>query len=119
MALNIVAYRKVSLAGYGEGWDDCYLRVRAANATQRKDWIEFFQKDGVTEEEAESKFREIALEVIVGGVVRHTNEDGSEEDKSFGIGQVDEVVAALSTDGATMHDVMSVSAGADRLKAVL
>ncbi|WMM74475.1 hypothetical protein RCF27_09410 [Rhodococcus pyridinivorans] len=117
MALNIVAYRKVSLSGYGEGWDDCYLRVRAANPEQVKSWSEVFESKTLTNEQAEAKFREAANEVVVGGVILNTNEDGSQEKITFDKSQVAEVVAFL--DLAALREITFVSSGSDRLKASL
>lgn len=119
MGLNIAARRKLSLKGFAMGWDNCYLVVKSANEEQRKEWQAAL--DGVSdkdrEEEATSVLREACLDVIVSGVVMDTNEDGESKEVTFDSSDVPTVVEALNF--AWQLEVVGVSTGTDRLKAIL
>ncbi|MDI9934683.1 hypothetical protein QM806_04340 [Rhodococcus sp. IEGM 1351] len=114
MALNIVAHRKVSLKGFGQGWDDCYLLVKAANPAQVKKWRENLTPE-TPDDEAEALLRNAAREVIVSGQVITTEEDGTTQPVTFDKADVPTIEAAL--DVSWLRDVVTVSSGSDRLKA--
>ena len=114
MGLNIVAERKMSLRGFAEGWDDCFLIVRSANESKRKGWVTALGTDQ-NEEKATSVTREACLESIVSGVVISTDEDGTSKPVNFTIADVPEVVDAMNF--VWQQEVLSVATGADRLKA--
>lgn len=114
--LNIVAERKVSLKGFAEGWDDCYLLVRAANPEKAREWAETLKPD-TTDEETDKILRGIALELIIGGSVITTKEDGTKEPVVVNKEDVPEVLRHLSF--AWVSEVVSVATGADRLKALM
>lgn len=135
MGLNIVAKRKYSLKGFAEGWDDAYVVVRAANESQRKayadtllemraemnkaiadqDQVKVQELGMALENAADAKVREFALELIEGGKVISTKEDGSTELVEFTKEDAPAVVEALGF--AWVNDLVSVATGADRLKA--
>lgn len=114
MGLNIVAERKMSLKGFAEGWDDCYLIVRSANETKRKEWLAALGTEQ-TEEVAVQVTRDACLDSIVRGVVMSTDDEGKASATSFDAADVSEVVEALNF--AWQQEVLSVATGADRLKA--
>ncbi|WP_427007198.1 hypothetical protein [Pseudarthrobacter sp. H2] len=114
MSLNIVAERKMSLKGFAEGWDDCYLKVRTANESKRKAWLAGFGADA-DEETAEKVIREACLEVIVGGVIMSTDENGIATPVEFTVADVAEVVDAINF--FWQQEVVSVATGVNRLKA--
>lgn len=135
MGLNIVATRKYSLKGFAQGWDDCFVIVKAANETQRKSYADKLlamrsemqvaiaeqdqakiQKLGVElDEAADRAAREFALELIQSGRVMSTNDEGVEELTSFDKDDVPAVIEALGF--AWVNDIVEVATGADRLKA--
>ncbi|MGW6120436.1 hypothetical protein ACWFRF_15445 [Nocardia sp. NPDC055165] len=114
MGLNITATRRMSLADFGQGWQDCYLLVRAANKALRDEWKSKFTP-GMTNEQAEALVREGALQTIIGGVILNTNEDGSTELVTITSQDVPAVADALGF--AWLNDAVALSSGADRLKA--
>lgn len=115
MGLNIQAYRRVSLKGFALGWDNCYVKVRAVNEAQR---TRYQQELGDTKDEtvATAVTKQACKDVIVGGVILNTTEDGHEESYEFSRDDVDEVVEALSFPWQT--EILSIATGADRLKAM-
>lgn len=115
MGLNIVANRKLSLKGFAEGWDDCYLIVRGVNERSRQDLQEKLQGKG--DKEAADIIRQLCLDVIVGGMVISTDDDGSARTVKVELSDVADVVDALNI--AWQQEVASVATGADRLKAIL
>lgn len=117
MGLNIVAKRKMSLKGFAQGWDDCFLIVRAANEAQRKEWQAALTAGQSTDEVAQGVVRDAALEVIESGVVINTREDGMTEPIEFGKADVADVVDALNF--AWQLEVVGISTGTDRLKATI
>ena len=135
MGLNIVAHRKYSLKGFAEGWDDAYIMVRAANEQERKihadkllkmradmnkaiaaEDQQKIQSLGIDlEVEAEKTVRQFALDLIEGGKVVTTNDDGTTELVAFDKSDAETVVNALGF--AWVNDLVTVATGADRLKA--
>lgn len=135
MGLNIVAKRKFSLKGFAEGWDDCFILVRAANETQRKAYAEALLKgrgemyeaiaaddqakvQGLAAEldqMADAKVREFALDLIESGRVVSTKEDGSTELVDFSKADAPVVLDALGF--SWTNSLVEVATGADRLKA--
>lgn len=114
MGLNIVAERKMSLKGFAEGWDDCFLIVRSANEKKRKEWVAALGSEQ-SEEKATDVTRQACLESIVSGVVMSTDEDGASQAVNFNVADVPEVVDAMNF--VWQQEVLSVATGADRLKA--
>jgi hypothetical protein len=115
MALNIVAERKMSLDGFAEGWSKCYLVLRAVNEEKRMKWGELL-RDETDDSVAVPKLQAAAAEVIIGGKVINTNEDGSTEEVSVALEDAPAVVNALGI--FWLQEVLLVSSGADRLKAL-
>ncbi|MFC8008933.1 hypothetical protein [Streptomyces cinereoruber] len=137
--LNIAAKRRVSLKGFAEGWDDCYVMVRVATETERREYADSIQaatkelaekmkgKISSSNELAAADFaidmdrktdelqRNYALSHIEKGVVVSTHDDGSTELAEFEAKDVPMVVEALGF--AWLQEIVSVSTGADRLKA--
>lgn len=116
MGLNIVANRKLSLKGFAEGWDDCYLMVRGVSESVRQE-MQAKLTDDSTEKDAADLMRQSCLEVITGGLVISTNEDGTTSKVPVDRADVPDVVEALNL--AWQREVVSVATGADRLKAIL
>lgn len=116
MGLNIVVNRKLSLKGFAEGWDDCYLMVRGVNETKRQE-LQGKLTDDTTDQDAADLMRQSCLEVITGGLVVSTNEDGTTSKVSVEVADVPVVVEALNL--AWQREVVSVATGADRLKAMV
>jgi hypothetical protein len=114
MGLNIVAERKMSLKGFAEGWDDCYVIVRSANEAKRKQWLAALGTEA-NEEVAVQVTRDACLDSIVRGVVMSTDENGKATATSFDASDVPDVVEALNF--AWQQEILSVATGADRLKA--
>jgi hypothetical protein len=114
MALNIIAKRKMSLMGFAEGWDDCYLLVRSASETKRKEWLASLEKEA-GDENASKVIREACLEVIVGGVVISTDENGVGSPVEIEPVDVPDVVEAMNF--SWLQQAVSVATGNDRLKA--
>lgn len=114
MGLNIVAKRKMSLKGFAEGWDDCYLMIRSASETKRKEWLTSLEK-GTDDENASNVIRDACLEVIVGGVVMSTDENGVASAAEVTTADVSDVVEAMNF--SWQQEAISISTGNDRLKA--
>jgi hypothetical protein len=114
MGLNIIAERKMSLKGFAEGWDDCYVIVRSANEAKRKAWLTALGTEQ-SEDTAVDVTRNACLESIVRGVVMSTDDDGTATAASFDEVDVPQVVEALNF--AWQQEILSVATGADRLKA--
>ncbi|KUM39019.1 hypothetical protein [Arthrobacter sp. EpRS71] len=117
MGLNIVAKRKMSLKGFAEGWDDCYLMIKSANETKRKEWLKSLDQEKSDDETAFNTIRDACLEVIVGGVVMSTDADGNASPVEFTAADVPEVVEAMNF--VWQQEAVSVSTGNDRLKAMI
>lgn len=115
MTLNIVANRKLSLKGFAEGWDDCHLLVRGVNERTRQQLQESLQGKG--DKEAADIVRQLCLDVIVGGVVMSTNDEGVAQPVEITKADITVVVDALNI--AWQQEVASIATGADRLKAIL
>ena len=120
MGLNIVATRKFYLNEFGEGWEDCYLIVKSVSDTHRKKWSADMEKKGKAakdqdkDEIAIESVRMQSLEVVMGGVVLNTNEDGTTELVEVTKADVPDVIDAL---GFTFQmDIVAFSTGAYRLK---
>lgn len=116
MGLNIVANRKLSLKGFAEGWDDCYLMVRGVNEAKRQE-LQAKLTDKTTDNEAADVLRQACLEFIKGGLVVSTNDDGSTSSVTVESADVPAVVEALNL--SWQQEVVAVATGADRLKAML
>lgn len=116
MGLNIVARRRVSLKGFAQGWDDCFITVKAVNEKQRNEYMERLG-DTKDDEVAARVTREACLDVILGGRIINTDEAGNEAPYDFNHSEVEEVVEALSFPWQT--EILSVATGADRLKATI
>lgn len=114
MGLNIVAYRRVSLAGFGEGWNDCHLTVKAFNPAQVEEARNIVYGD-MGDDEKESAAKKLANDMIVGGVVINTKADGTTEPVKIEASDVPYVVDMLGA--GWLQQAMLVAAGADRLKA--
>lgn len=114
MSLNIVAKRRMSLKGFAEGWDDCYLMIRSASETKRKEWLSGLEK-GTDDENASNVIRDACLEVIVGGVVMSTDENGVASAAEISPADVPDVVEAMNF--SWQQEAVSVATGNDRLKA--
>lgn len=135
MGLNIVAERKVSLKGFGEGWDDCFIIVRAANETQRKAYAEQLLRyrgkmnEAIASEDqadiqslaidldskADTAVREFASELIQRGKVISTDDEGKSELVAFGKEDIPVIIEALGF--SWLNELVEVATGADRLKA--
>lgn len=116
MGLNIVANRKLSLKGFAEGWDDCYLIIRGVNETKRQE-LQATLKDKTTDKEAAEVMRQTCLEVIKGGLVITTAEDGSTSSVTLDAADVPVVVEALNL--SWQREAVATATGADRLKAMV
>lgn len=114
--LNIVAQRRVSLSEFAEGWGDCYLIVRAANRDKVREWKSQFN-DNMPDEQAEELLRKAASEIIVGGLVMSTDDNGTSSPVEVTSEDVPTVVNALNL--AWLNEVVGVSSGADRLKVMM
>lgn len=122
LGLNIIAKRKVSLKGFAEGWDDCYLLVRSVSEKERNQWADEMQArktDDARENDklADELTKQRALDVIVGGVVITTDEDGTQRAVEVTTADVPDVVEALEF--YWRNEAVSVATGADRLKAMI
>ncbi|MCF8783193.1 hypothetical protein [Rhodococcus ruber] len=122
LGLNIVAKRKLSLKGFAEGWDDCYLIVRSVSETERKQWAKEMktrETDDTAENDhlAEEMTKKRALEVIVGGLVITTDEDNTERAVEVTTADVPVVVEVL--DFYWRNEAVLVATGFDRLKAMI
>lgn len=114
MALNIVAKRKVKLEGFAEGWGDAYLLVKAMNEDQR---LEFGKKLNPEMDDGESIpiLREQVRELLIGGKVVHTEDDGTTKLVDLTPADHEVVVEALNV--YWLQEVLLVASGNDRLKA--
>lgn len=114
MALNIVARRKVSMEGFAEGWGDAYLLVKAMNEDQR---LEFAKKIDPKMEDEESIpiLREQVRELLVGGKVVHTDDDGKSKLVDLTPADHETVIEVLNV--YWLQEVLLVASGNDRLKA--
>lgn len=130
LGLNIIAKRKVSLKGFAEGWDDCYLLVRSVSEKERNQWAEEMQArktDDARENDqlADELTKKRALEVIVGGLVITTDiatdDNGTQRETQRAVevttADVPDVVEALEF--YWRNEAVSVATGADRLKAMI
>lgn len=135
MGLNIVAKRKFSLKGFAEGWDDCFIIVRAANEQQRKahtagllksqdrmneaiaseDQAQIQAVAHELEDVADEKVRDFALDLIESGRVVSTKDDGTTELVDFTKEDAPVVVDALGF--SWLNSLIEVATGTDRLKA--
>ena len=117
MGLKINATRTMSLNGFANGWDDCFLTVKAVRTKDAEvtfDQIEAF-KDSEDASGLTALLESFCTENILSGTVMTTTEDGKQEPYSFSKSETPEVVAELNT--AWMLEVLDVSTGNDRLKA--
>jgi len=134
MGLNIVATRKFSLKDFAEGWGDCFITLRAANEAQRKGYADRLmdyqsEMDEVKatgdeskikafgaelDQKADAAVREFAAELIVGGKVITTNDDGTTELVNFGKDDVSTIIEVLGF--AWLNELVEVATGNDRLK---
>jgi hypothetical protein len=105
----------MSLKGFAEGWDGCFLIIKSANETRRKGWLAALSEEKADEETASDVIRDACLEVIVGGLVMSTGEDGEAKAIEFTTADVPEVVDALNF--SWQQEAVSVATGNDRLKA--
>lgn len=114
MGLNIQTTRKMSLSDFGEGWGACYLLVKGVNERKRKEIAPLFDQE--TPEDGKVDQATLwCLELIVGGRVINTNDDGTTNEVELTPEDVPVVVAALSI--PWMVEVLIVAVGGDRLKA--
>ncbi|NHW45972.1 hypothetical protein HAV21_03545 [Paenarthrobacter sp. MSM-2-10-13] len=135
MGLNIVATRKYSLKGFAQGWDDCFVIVKAANESQRRSYADGLMtkraemQQAIAEQDnakiqalgseldaaAEEAVKEFALELIQSGMVMSTNDEGVAELVAFEKSDAPKVIEALGF--AWLNDIVGVATGTDRLKA--
>lgn len=115
MGLNINAKRRLSLKGFAEGWDDCYLLVRAVSSTRAEAMQDELNKlkDEDNSKAADALMREYCAENILGGVIMNTI-DGNEVEYEFTKDEAPEVVDNLNA--AWQLEVIDISTGVDRLK---
>lgn len=116
MGLNIVANRRMPLKGFAEGWDECYLLVRGVNEARRQEVLAKLG-DKPSDDVATKVVKSFCLEVIVGGQVMTTEDDGTTHAVALTLEDVPVVVEALNY--AWQQEVAAVATGADRLKAQL
>ncbi|MDV6295182.1 hypothetical protein [Rhodococcus aetherivorans] len=123
LGLNIVATRKLSLKGFAEGWDDCYLLIRSASDKEQKQWAVEAQpyKEEKDDERKAAILEDLTerrvMEVIIGGRVITTDEDGTSRPVEFGKEDVSVVVEALSF--YWRNEAVNLASGVDRLKAMI
>lgn len=115
MGLNIVANRRLSLNDFAEGWTNCYLLVRGVNEARRQELLA--KLDDANDEQANQLMEALCLELIVGGSVITTEDDGSTRPVDITRENVADVVAALNV--AWRQEVISVATGTNRLKVPL
>lgn len=117
MGLNIVAYRKLSLAEFAEGWGDCYLTIRVANERERESWMEMIEgaKTANDKDMLASSVREICVAVITGGLIMNTDSDGKASPLKIEVTDVPDVLDAVNFDW--QMEIIGTSTGANRLKA--
>lgn len=114
MALNIVARRKVSMEGFAEGWGEAYLLIKAMNEDQR---LEFSAKidPEMKDEESIPLLREQVRDLLVGGKVLHTDDNG--KSKLVDLAPEDHEVVIEVLNVYWLQEVLLVASGNDRLKA--
>lgn len=130
MALNIVAFRKVSLKGFADGWDKCFLTVRAVSEKTRKSWMDELNKKSeeinssdASENDKTQQLEKLGeefletqcLSVIEGGVIMNTDENGLESEYELQKGDIPALMEHLSF--LWQRDIVSTATGANRLKA--
>lgn len=126
MGLNIVAHRKMSLAGFADGWENCFLTIRAVSEKQRKAWADEMNamkastegKDDrrqLLEDYASDFLERQCKEVIVGGTIMNTDEDGNTVEYKLDKSDISDLTSFLSF--AWQQEVVSTATGANRLKA--
>lgn len=114
MALNLKPKRKLILGeDFAMGWEDCYLVVRSVSDKERDELIK--GEEQARGEGAEAYLREKCIELITGGVVLSTNDDGSTETVNVTPADIPDVVDALNV--AWKQEVLFIATGLDRLKA--
>lgn len=118
MGLNIRATRRVSLAEFATGWDDCFLTVSVipGNAAEvLQDKIDLCKK--MDDAKGLSQLlQDTCSEAIQGGVILNTDDSGEQSSYKFSKDEAPEVVAALG-DAWCIH-VIDVATGTDRLKSM-
>lgn len=114
MALNIVAERKVSLKGFAEGWDTCFLRVRSVNEEERIEMGKMLDDiDGSSMENVE-KIRLAVRDVLLGGRVMSTDEDGKSRGVTFSKNNEEDTEAVIQAlNMYWMQEVLFVASGLD------
>lgn len=114
MALNIVARRKVSMEGFAEGWGDAYLLVKAMNEDER---LEFGKKldANMPDDESIPVLRDQVRDLLVGGKVVHTDDDGKSKLVDLTEDDFETVIEVLNV--YWLQEVLLVASGNDRLKA--
>lgn len=117
MALNIVAERKVSLKGFAEGWDSCYLFVRSVNEEERIKIGKTLagMEDGVDDMAAVEAVRDAVRDVLIRGRVMSTDEDGKTRAANFSKDSEEDfeaVVGALNM--YWLQEVLLTATGLDR-----
>lgn len=126
MTLNIVASRKVSLAGFAEGWDNCYVTVRAISEKTRKAWsdeMETKQAELEGSEEGKQNLEKYAIEfldrqcrdVITGGVIMNTDKEGTTSEYTLSASEIPDLLEFLSF--SWQQQIVSTATGTNRLKA--
>lgn len=115
MALNIVATRKLSLKGFAQGWDDCYLLIRGVGEDRRQEIAAAL--DGKEDKAKSAVLGELCKAVITGGVVINTNQDGTTEAVEITTADLPVLVNALNL--AWQQEVLAVATGLDRLKVLI
>ena len=117
MGLNIVAYRKLSLADFAQGWGDCYLTIRVANKSERETWLESIEAAKKSNDMAvlSKSVRDICVAVITGGLIMNTDSDGKASPLKIEVTDVPDVLDAVNFDW--QMEIIGTSTGANRLKA--
>lgn len=115
MALNLVVHRKLSLKGFAEGWDDCYLMIRGVAEDRRQEIAAAL--DGKDDKGKSTLIGALCQEVITGGVVINTKDDGTTEPVEITKPDLPVLVNALNL--AWQQEVLAVSTGLDRLKVMI
>ncbi|TFC63709.1 hypothetical protein E3O62_02460 [Cryobacterium sp. TMT2-15-1] len=117
MPLNLRATRRLSLSGFGIGWDECYLIVKAVSGSEAQESADQIEelKESNDVKGLNKLVRDYCIQNITKGVVINTKDDGSQEPYEFTSDEVSGVVDALNL--AWQLEVLAVSTGSDRLKA--
>lgn len=118
MTINISATRRLSLQGFGKGWDDCYLLIRSMHPSVSE---ALSQKIEVLESSNDTTglnavLVDILKAQVVGGRILNTDDKGVESPYDFSKDEVEAVVASL--DYSWKIEALSVASGADRLKSL-